>query len=323
MEIQKNIPNNLKIEFLEIMYTIRKFESELKKLYSSGLIRGSLHLYIGEEAIAAGACLTLNEEDYIFSTHRGHGHCIAKGAEINKMMAELLGKETGYCKGKGGSMHMAAPEKGILGSLGIVGSGMPLAIGSALSSKYLKNGKVTICFFGDGAANHGNFHECLNLAAIWKLPVVFICENNMYAISLSSKKSTSIKNIADRSTSYGIPGFVIDGNIVEEVYLNTKEAVVRARKGEGPTLIEAKTYRMEGHFTADPQIYRTKEEVKEWKKKDPIDLYMKKLMKEDLIKKKEFDNIKEKIDRMIEKAEKFAKESSSLPIDRALDDIYI
>lgn len=317
------INKKLKIKFLETMYTIRRFETKLKEIYSQGLIRGSLHLYIGQEAIATGACLALNSDDYIFSTHRGHGHFIAKGGNINKMMAELFGKESGYCKGKGGSMHMADPDIGVLGSLGIVGSGMPLAIGSALSSKYLKDNKVTICFFGDGASNHGNFHECLNMAAIWKLPVIFLCENNEYAISFSSKDSTSISDIANRAISYGITGIIVDGNDVEEMYVKTSECVKKARENNEPALIEAKTYRIEGHFTADPQIYRTKEEINIWKERDPISTYSRKLISRSTIKPEDFTEMKKRINMEINSAEEFARKSPFLSIDRVMDDIYI
>ncbi len=229
----KNLTKKLKLEFLKKMIVIRKFEEKVRELFSLGLIRGSTHVYIGEEAVAVGACGALKADDYIVSTHRAHGHCLAKGGKLNPMMAELLGKETGYCKGKGGSMHIADFDSGNLGAVGIVGSGLPIAIGAALSSKILKEGKVTISFFGDGASNNGTFHECLNLASIWKLPVVFICENNLYAITVSSVRSTSVKNIADRAKGYSIPGAVVNGNDIEEVLRVTRDAVRLARDGGG------------------------------------------------------------------------------------------
>ncbi|GAG79472.1 unnamed protein product, partial [marine sediment metagenome] len=209
MNLDMKISKDKKIEFFSKMYTIRRFEEKVRELFSLGLIRGSTHVYIGEEATAVGVCGTLKKDDYIVSTHRGHGHCIAKGGKLKSMMAELLGKETGYCKGKGGSMHIADPGIGILGAVGIVGSGIPLAVGAALSSKYLKEGKVAVSFFGDGASNNGTFHECLNLASIWKLPMIFVCENNLYAITVSCARSTSVKDIADRAKGYSMPGIIV------------------------------------------------------------------------------------------------------------------
>ena len=319
---KETIPKDKKIEFFSKMYTIRRFEEKVRELFSLGLIRGSTHVYIGEEAIAVGVCGALNRDDYIVSTHRGHGHCIAKGGELKPMMAELLGKETGYCKGKGGSMHIADPGIGILGAVGIVGSGIPLAVGSALSSRNLKEGKVAVSFFGDGASNNGTFHECLNLASIWKLPVVFVCENNLYAITVSCARSTSVKDIADRAKGYGMPGVIVDGNNVEEVYRVTKKAVDYAREGKGPTLIEAKTYRQEGHWIGDPQVYRSKDEVSAWKEKDPIDRYENILLKEKIIGRKKLLDLKKELDEKLEEAVKFARESSFLPVDRVMDDIY-
>ena len=322
MDSKDNISKKLKISFLEKMYTIRRFEEKVRELFSLGLIRGSTHVYIGEEAVAVGACSALRKDDYIVSTHRGHGHCIAKGGELKPMMAELLGRETGYCKGKGGSMHIADVEKGVLGAVGIVGSGLPIATGAALSSKYFKNGRVTISFFGDGASNQGTFHECLNLASIWKLPIVFICENNMFAITVPAKKSTSVKDISDRAAGYGIPGIVVDGNDVEDVYYIASSAVDRARKGRGPTLIEAKTYRHEGHWIGDPQVYRSKKELKDWKERDPIRLYSQKLIDSKIITKKDFTSIKNKINTEVDRAEDYARKSSYLPKSKVLDDIY-
>jgi TPP-dependent pyruvate/acetoin dehydrogenase alpha subunit len=304
------------------MYAIRMFEEAVRELFSVGLIRGSTHVYIGEEAVAAGACGTLNSDDYIVSTHRGHGHCIAKGGELKPMMAELLGKETGYCKGKGGSMHIADPDIGILGAVGIVGSGIPLAIGAALTSKTLKKGKVVVSFFGDGASNNGTFHECLNMASLWKLPIVFVCENNLYAITVSCERSTSVKDIADRAVGYGMPGRIVDGNDVEEVYRTALDAVENARKGAGPTLIEAKTYRHEGHWIGDPQVYRSKAEVSGWKKNDPIEKYEKKLKRQKIATGKILSDIKAKVDRQLSAAIEFARESSPLSVDKVTDDIF-
>ena len=322
MNSKDNISKKLKISFLEKMYTIRRFEEKVIELFSLGLIRGSTHVYIGEEAVAVGACSALRKDDYIVSTHRGHGHCIAKGGELKPMMAELLGRETGYCKGKGGSMYIADVRKGVLGAVGIVGSGLPIATGAALSSKYFKNGRVTISFFGDGASNQGTFHECLNLASIWKLPIVFICENNMFAITVPAKKSTSVKDISDRAAGYGIPGMTVDGNDVENVYYIASSAVDRAREGKGPTLIEAKTYRHEGHWIGDPQVYRSKKELKDWKERDPIRLYSQNLIDSKIITKKDFISIKNKINTEVDRAEDYARKSSYLPKSKVLDDIY-
>ncbi|MCL4417456.1 MAG: thiamine pyrophosphate-dependent dehydrogenase E1 component subunit alpha [Actinobacteria bacterium] len=304
------------------MYTIRKFEEKVKELFSLGLIRGSTHVYIGQEAVAVGACAALAGDDYIVSTHRGHGHCIAKGAELRPMMAELLGRETGYCKGRGGSMHIADFDRGILGAVGIVGSGLPIAVGAALSSKYLNNGRITISFFGDGASNQGTFHECLNLASIWGLPIIFLCENNCYAITVPAAYSTSCTNIADRAPGYSIEGVIVDGSNVEEVYLAVKNAAGNVKKGLKPVLIEAKTYRFEGHWIGDPQVYRKKEEVEHWKAKDPINTHKNKLIKEKIITVNEYNLMTDKVDKLIDDAVEFAKNSQFLPEDKALDDIY-
>ncbi|MCG2789849.1 MAG: thiamine pyrophosphate-dependent dehydrogenase E1 component subunit alpha [Actinomycetia bacterium] len=304
------------------MYTIRKFEEKVKELFSLGLIRGSTHVYIGEEAVAVGACSALASDDYIVSTHRGHGHCIAKGAELRPMMAELLGKETGCCKGKGGSMHIADFDKGILGAVGIVGAGLPIAVGAALSSKYLNNGKITISFFGDGASNQGTFHECLNLASIWKLPIIFVCENNCYAITVPASYSTSCTNIADRAPGYNIEGIITDGSDVEKVYIAVKKAVDNVKNGSRTVLIEAKTYRYEGHWIGDPQVYRSKEEIDYWKTKDPINNYKKKLINEKIITENSYTLMTDKVDKLIEDAVEFAKNSKFLSADKALDDIY-
>lgn len=256
--------------WLRKMYLIRAFEEQAEQLYMRGRIHGTMHLSIGQEASAVGACAALRPDDYILSTHRGHGHCIAKGAQISLMMAEFMGKETGYCRGRGGSMHIADVAGGNLGANGIVAGGIPIGTGVGLSLKLRGDSRVCLTFFGDGAANEGAFHEALNMAAIWSLPVVFLCENNVYAMSMSVAKAFPIANIADRAASYGFPGVVVDGNDVFAVYRATKEAVDRARSGGGPTLIEAKTYRWRGHSRSDRNLYRTQEEIDEWKQRDPI-----------------------------------------------------
>ena len=252
------------VGMLELMYKIRFFEERAKKLYKAGMMAGNflgaLHSYIGEEAIAVGACSCLKKEDYILSTHRGHGHFIAKGGDLKRMLAELQGKETGYCKGRGGSMHLFDPKIGFLGGNGIVGGGIPIAIGTAFSARYRGSNQVTVCFFGDGAATQGTFHESLNMASLWKLPAVFICENNLYAVTTPTLETISIPNIGDRASAYGIPGKVIDGNDVMEVYQIVSESVEKSRSGEGPSLIECKTYRWDPHCFVIPET-RVKDEM--------------------------------------------------------------
>lgn len=252
------------------MWTIRRFEEAVDDLFARGLMHGTMHLSIGQEASATGACLALRTDDAITSTHRGHGHCIAKGADLTRMMAELLAKETGYCRGRGGSMHIADTATGNLGANGIVAGGIPIAAGAALAYQMRGEDRVVACFFGDGAANEGAFHEAVNLAAIWKLPVVFICENNKYGMSFSTEKSFAIEHISERAAGYGIPGVTVDGNDLDAVHEAVSTAVARARAGDGPTLVENVTYRWKGHSKSDKNLYRTKEEIAEWRGKDPI-----------------------------------------------------
>ena len=255
---------------LRQMHLIRKFEEGAEDCYTRGLIHGTMHLSIGQEASAVGACLPLNDADKITSTHRGHGHCIAKGADVALMFAEFFGKETGYCKGRGGSMHIADVTRGNLGANGIVGGGLPLAVGAALSAKRLNTGAITVCFFGDGANNEGAFHEALNMASIWKLPVIFFCENNKYGMSISTERSTAVKSIADRAPAYSMPGVSVDGNDLSAVAEAVETAAIHARAGDGPTLIESVTYRWRGHSKSDRNRYRTKDEMAHWMALDPI-----------------------------------------------------
>jgi len=255
---------------LRRMHRIRRFEETAEDSYIRGLSYGTMHLSIGQEATAVGACMPLSDADWITSTHRGHGHCIAKGAELGPMFAEFLGREGGYCKGRGGSMHIADPAKGNLGANGIVGGGLPIAVGAALSAKKRRTGAVALAFFGDGANNAGAFHEALNIASIWKLPVVFVCENNQYAMSMAMTRSTAVANVADRASAYAIPGVIVDGNSFADVAEASFQATERARAGEGPTLIEAKTYRTRGHSRSDRNRYRAREEIEAWKARDPI-----------------------------------------------------
>ncbi|MGB9813407.1 MAG: thiamine pyrophosphate-dependent dehydrogenase E1 component subunit alpha [Thermovenabulum sp.] len=304
------------------MYEIRLFEQEVDRLFKANMIWGTCHLSIGEEATAVGAIAAIKEDDMITSTHRGHGHCIAKGGKLPLMFAELLGRETGYCKGRGGSMHIADIESGNLGANGIVGGGIPIATGAALASKLKRDNKVTLCFFGDGANNQGVFHESLNIASLWKLPVVYICENNVYGMSLHVSKSTAVANIAERAAAYSMPGIVVDGNDVEEVYNAVKEAVERARRGEGPSLIEAKTYRWLGHSKSDANLYRTKEEIESWKLKCPIKRYKEKLIMENIATIEEIESIEKEVVKDIEEALKFAVESPEPSIDDIESDVY-
>jgi pyruvate dehydrogenase E1 component alpha subunit len=282
------------------MISIRLFEEKAGELFLAGELPGFVHLYVGEEAIAVGVCANLTDRDYITSTHRGHGHCIAKGAQISRMMAEIFGKKTGYCKGKGGSMHIADFSIGMLGANGVVGGGYNLAVGAALAAKMRKTGQVAVCFFGDGASNRGTFHEALNMAAVWKLPAVFVCENNEWASTTPYRTTTAVRDIADRAAGYGIPGVVVDGNDIFDVHKTAKIAIERARTGEGPTIIEAKTYRIKGHFVGDPEMYRTKAEVQErFERSDPLKNFVKKVTEANWLKAEELESIKNEVSKEI------------------------
>lgn len=310
------------IDMYRKMVRIRQFEERVAKEFAAGRIGGFVHLYIGEEAVAVGACANLRDADYITSTHRGHGHVIAKGGKTDRMMAELYGKKTGYCKGKGGSMHIADVDIGMLGANGIVGAGITIAAGAALSAKLRGTTEVAICFFGDGASNTTRFHEGINLASVWKLPAVYVCENNMYGISVPQSKHQNIADVSDRATAYGIPGLSVDGNDVIAVYEAVGEAVERARRGEGPALIECKTYRHRGHFEGDPTPYRTKEEVEEWKKKDPIKRFREKLIQMGTLTEKQAGEIEREMQQEIDNAVKFAEQSPFPEPEETLEDVY-
>jgi pyruvate dehydrogenase E1 component alpha subunit len=304
------------------MVEIRKFDLKVDELFKKNMIWGTCHLYVGEEATAVGTCAALESDDYITSTHRGHGHCIAKGADIKRMMAELLGKETGYCKGRGGSMHIVDVSTGNLGANGIVGAGIPIATGAALASKRRKDGKVTVCFFGDGAVNVGPFHESLNMASIWKLPVVYVCENNQYAMSTSVQKATAVRDIAVRGQSYDMPGVVVDGNDVIAVFETVSEAVNRARRGEGPTLVESKTYRFFGHSKSDPRVYRSREEEQMWMAKDPIPRFANLLKEKEIATEEELKSIDELVDKEMEEALEFALNSPLPKLEEIAKYVY-
>lgn len=306
----------------ETMLTIRKFEERALRLFEENKLRGSVHLSIGQEAVAAGVGAYLRDEDYITSTHRGHGHSIAKGAKPDRAMAELMGKSTGYCSGRGGSMHIADLKKGNLGANAIVGGGIPHAVGAALSAQMRGTDQVAVSFFGDGAANQGIFHESLNYAAIWNLPVIFVCENNQYGMTIASKTVTAVEDIATRAVAYNMPGEVIDGNDVFAVEKAFKKALKRAQAGEGPTLIEAKTYRWEGHWTGDPQVYRKRKEIDEWKAKCPILRLEKHMLDNKVMSEDEIAKKRSEIDELIEQAVTFAMESPDPDPATVLDDVY-
>ena len=308
------------------MQTIRQFESRVKEIFQEGKIPGFVHVSIGEEASATGVAAALTDTDYITSTHRGHGHLIAKGGDVKPMMAELFGKKTGYCKGKGGSMHIANFELGILGANGIVGAGLPIATGAGLAAKVRGSGEVAACFFGDGASNEGTFHESLNIASAWKLPVVYVCENNLYGEFTAGRDVTSVKDIADRARGHDMPGVVVNGNDVVEVYEATREAVDRARKGEGPTLLECKTYRWEGHVVGEEAFlgkrsYRPADEIEAWKKRCPLMSFEQRFVPGSFGA-EELEAVRTEVGRRIDEAVQFAMDSPLPAPEEALDDMF-
>ncbi|MCK4803394.1 MAG: thiamine pyrophosphate-dependent dehydrogenase E1 component subunit alpha [Spirochaetes bacterium] len=317
-----SIDKKTAVELFRTMVKIRRFDETVIQLYADGEIPGFMHLYIGEEAVAAGVCAALNKSDYITSTHRGHGHCIAKGGRPDYMMAELFGRKTGYCKGKGGSMHIADLDIGILGANGIVSGGIPTAVGAAVGIQYQDDDRVAVSFFGDGATNVGQFHEACNLASIWELPVIFVCENNLFAQTTPRTEHQKIKDVAARASAYDMPAVTVDGNDVIEVYQATKEAVKRARDGGGPTFIECKTYRWRGHWEGDPQPYRTQDEVKEWKLKCPITRFRRYLIENKVMLKQDLESIDKIIEDELQKAVEFARISPFPEPEEALDDVY-
>ncbi len=304
------------------MLRIRHFDGTIKDLFTKDFISGPTHTYIGEEAVAVGAMSMLTRDDYIISTHRGHGHCIAKGGDVKRMMAELLGKATGYCKGKGGSMHIADFDLGILGANGIVAAGLPIAVGAALALQMDGNGRVILAFSGDAATNNGAFHEALNLASVWKLPVVFVCENNLYGITTRITSATAIEDLATRASSYGMEGVIVDGNDVLAVRRVVGEKVAKARAGGGPTLVECKTYRWFGHVATDPGLYRGIEEIEIWKAKDPIARFRKDLVARGVLTDEQAEAIDQEAAREIEEAIEFGMQSPEPDLDQLLVDIY-
>ncbi len=316
----------LLMEMLRRMVRIRLFEERVIQLVERGEIVGAAHSYIGEEAVAVGACMALRDDDWMTGNHRSHGHPIAKGGDVNKAMAELLGKATGLCKGKGGSMHLADFSVGILGESGILGSSIPTAVGAALGSVLQGNDRVAVPFFGDGASNEGAFHESINLAAIWKLPVVFLCENNQYAVSSSFKKMVASENISDRSAAYNIPGVLVDGQDCIAMYEAVSAAVARARAGEGPSLIEGRTYRYYDHSLGLGRIvrtaYREDEEVELWKQRDPINIHKERLLSQGMATQKEIDAIDAETQRQIDDATEFARQSPYPEPEALFEDMF-
>ena len=311
------------IEMLRSMQTIRRFEERASDDYQAGAIYGVVHCYIGEEAVAVGVCAALNRDDQIISTHRGHGHCLAKGADLNRMMAELYGRQTGYCKGKGGSMHIADFSIGMLGANGIVAGGIPIVTGAGLAAQLEGKGRVAVSFFGDGASNAGPFHESINIAATWKLPMLYVCENNLYSAGTIAADTLALSDVAARAAGYGIPGVVVDGNDVMAVYEAAEAAVSRARAGQGPTLIECKTYRWRGHTERPGQEDpRPKEEIEEWRQRDPINRFATNLIDQGLLTEEAWQQMDAEILAAIEDAVKFSEESPFPAPEAAVEDIF-
>ncbi|MFN8525221.1 MAG: thiamine pyrophosphate-dependent dehydrogenase E1 component subunit alpha [Chloroflexota bacterium] len=310
------------LQMYRLMQEIRDFDTRAYELYREGVMRGTTHAYVGQEAVGVGVCAALRPDDTITSTHRGHGHCIAKGGDVNQMMAELLGRETGYCHGKGGSMHIADVDKGILGANGIVGGGMGIATGSALSAKVLGTDRVSVCFFGDGALNQGVLHEALNLSAIWKLPAIFVCENNQFAMSSRAEKFTSVPDPSVRAVAYGIPGVNVDGMDILAVHRATMDAVARARRGDGPSFIVATTYRFLGHHVGDPLNYRDRSEVDPWRERDPIERFRNYMVDNGIATEEKLDQIKAEVAQAVDHASDFAKGSAEPDPSILMEDIY-
>lgn len=306
------------------MLRIRLFEEEAGKLSEAGKIPGALHLYVGEEAVAAGVMAHLRDTDEITSTHRGHGHLVAKGGDLKQMYAELFGRATGYCKGKGGSMHIADLDLGMLGANGIVGGGPPIAVGAAFSNKYRQTDDVAVCFFGDGASNEGSFHEAANMASLYRLPLIFVCENNGFGEFTRQERHQVIHDVADRASGYGMPGLVVDGMDVIAVYEAAGEAIARARRGEGPTLLEAKTYRFFDHVGVRGMgvVYRSDDEVIEWRKRDPIELFEATLAGQGILTAEAAAALRERILFEVREAIAFAENSPFPQPDALLDDVY-
>ena len=312
------------LNLYQTMVTIRQFETMAGEMFAEGKIPGFIHLSIGQEGSSVGVCSVLRPDDYLTTTHRGHGHMIAKGADLNKMVAELFGKKTGYCKGKGGSMHIADFSIGFLGANGVVAGGLPIITGAGLSIKMRKTDQVAICFFGDGASNRGPVHEAMNMASIWKLPIIFCVENNQFASTTRTSYACSVEDICTRAAGYNMPGVAVDANDILAVRKAATKAVARARKGEGPTLLENKTYRIKGHFEGDPQKYRNKDEIASWKDKlDPINRFAKALTKKKVLNKKKMQQVWDESAAKLQAAVAFAEKSPFPEPEEALDDLFV
>lgn len=312
------------LDLYQTMVTIRQFETMAGEMFAEGKIPGFIHLSIGQEGSSVGVCSVLRPDDYLTTTHRGHGHMIAKGADLNKMVAELFGKKTGYCKGKGGSMHIADFSIGFLGANGVVAGGLPIITGAGLSIKMRKTDQVAICFFGDGASNRGPVHEAMNMASIWKLPIIFCVENNQFASTTRTSYACSVEEISTRAAGYNMPGVSVDANDILAVRKAATKAVARARKGEGPTLLENKTYRIKGHFEGDPQKYRNKDEIASWQDKlDPINRFAKELTKKKVLNKKKIQQIWDESAAKLQAALAFAEKSPFPEPEEALDDLFV
>jgi len=308
--LAEQLSRELLFAYYKKVLELRLFELKVQELYRNGRLPGFVHLYVGEEAVAVGVCSQLESADLVFSTHRGHGHALAKGVPAGIVLAELWGKVTGSSGGRGGSMHMYAPECGFMGTNGIVGAPIPLATGAALSAKLRKKSEVVVCFFGDGAVNSGSFHEAVNLGAVWNLPVVYVCENNLYATEMAFRRATKNTSVASRAAAYGIPGVEVDGQDVVAIHEAAQAAIQRARQEGGPTLIECKTYRYVGHHEGDPGTeYRTREEVQEWKQRDPVKLARKRLLDSGMADESELQATDQEVERIIDAAVEFAEKS--------------
>ena len=321
----KNYSKKQLMSFYETMFKTRRFEEETFEFYKKGMMAGLAHLYMGEEAVAAGVCAALKEDDYIGSTHRGHGHLVARGADLNRMMAEILGKETGYSHGKGGSMHIMAMDKGILGANGIVGGEIPIATGAAYTIKYKGTDQVAVSFMGDSATNEGTFHESLNMAAAWDLPCIYIIENNLYGISVDIRDVPNTPDLAVRAKAYDIPGVVVDGMDVTAVYEAAVKAVKRAREGKGPTLIECKTYRWQGHHVGDPATYRKRRsetEKEDWMARCPVATLRKEMIESGKAKEAEIEKLESQIEEQIQEAVQFAADSPYPEASEAFTDVF-
>jgi len=315
---------NKLLDFYRTMVTIRCFEEKIEEFFFAGEIPGFVHLYIGEEAIATGVIANLRRSDLIQSTHRGHGHTIAKGADLKKMMAEIFGRKTGYCKGKGGSMHIADFSVGMIGANGVVGGGYSLATGAGLAQKLQGKDDISVVFFGDGASNRGTFHEAANMASVWKLPVLFVCENNQWASTTPYRTTTSVEDISDRARGYSMPGVSVDGNDVFAVYEVSGDMIGKIRKGEGPSLLECKTYRIKGHFVGDPEKYRTKEEVKKiFTTDDPISNFEKKVLKAGIISRDELDGVAAAAASEVDSAVDYARQAPEPDPSEIYEDLYV